>query len=272
MPKKVFIVILIISTFLLSYFVFFDKDNAPNETLLIEGELKDKDIETLLMEDFEKNTELTVGQLLVFYSRLFGNNISEFKEAQEFCELKEIYLPSDLVYDKVAWETLWRESVLGNTVFEKVNDDTYAIPLIPQYLTIYLNEQGYNLIKQGLIPPQLYFYSPFSNISDFEEINLNKKANLGFVLEILMSIECKEDRQEIIHNIIVDRIESLTEIPENEWTLNEISLYNYYSLSYYGEYSYLKSKGLITNIEIGDLTKSVTSSDFVIMLKKVFET
>lgn len=271
MLKKFFVVILIISTFLLSYAVFFDRKSEPENTFYIEGELKDKDIKYLLMTDFEKNTDLTVGQLLIFYSRLYGNNVSEYKEAQEFCELKEIYLPSDLVYDKLAWESLWRESVLGNTVFEKVNDDTYAIPLIPQYLTIYLNEQGYNLIKQGLIPPQLYFYSPFSSISDFEEINLNKKANLGFVLEILMSIECDEDRKEVIRNIIVDRIESLTGIPESEWTLNEISLYNYYSLSYFGEYSYLKSKGLITDIEIGDLTKSVTASDFIIMLKKILE-
>ena len=269
--KKVLVLLLCVSVLVLSYFVFFDKEEVTEDTFYIESGLSDSSVEELLLKDFEQNTELTVGQLLVFYSRLYGNNVSTYKEAQDFCVLKEIYLPSDLVYDSKAWETLWRESVLGNTVFKKVNDDTYAISLIQDYLTIYLNEQGYNLIKQGLIPPQLYFYSPFSGIEDFEEINLSKKATLGFALEFLMDMECEEDRMAIIHNIIKTRIEEITNKPETEWTTNEISLYNYYSLSYFGEYSYLKSEGLLTDIEVGDLTKPILISDFVIMVNKVLE-
>ena len=173
--------------------------------------------------------------------------------------------------DVEEWELLWRNSVLSNTVFEKVNDDTYAIPLIPQYLTIYLNSQGYNLIKQGLIPPQLYFYSPFSGIEDFEEINLNKKANLGFILEILMDIECDEsiDRRVTLHNLITERIEEITLVEEENWTANEKALYNYYSLSYYGEFRYLKEKGYIDSIEVDDLTKSITVQDFIVLVNKV---
>lgn len=237
----------------------------------MEKGVESETVNTLLMTDFEQNTDLTVGQVLVFYSRLYGNNIETYDEAQKFAVLKNIYLPSDLVYDNKEWEVLWRNTVLGNTVFEKVNEDTYAIPLIPQYLTIYLNEQGYNLIKQGLIPPQLYFYSPFSGIEDFEEINLNKKATVGFVLEVLMSIEYKDnmDRREIIHNIIKERIEEVTMIKEENWGANEKALYNYYSLSYYGEFRYMKELGYIDSIEVDDLTKSITPHDFVVLVNKV---
>ena len=118
---------------MLSYFVFLDKDKVTEDTFYIESGLEGSSVEELLLTDFEQNTELTVGQLLVFYSRLYGNNVSTYKEAQEFCVLKEIYLPSDLVYDSKAWESLWRESVLGNTVFEKVNNDTYAIHHYGEY-------------------------------------------------------------------------------------------------------------------------------------------
>ena len=269
MFKKVLVLFLLISVLVLSYFVFFDKDETVEDTFFIVDGVNGSSVEELLLTDFEQNTELTVGQLLVFYSRVYGNNVTTFDEAKEFCVLKDIYLPSDLVYDSKDWEKLWRESVLGNTVFEKVNEDTYAISLIQNYLTIYLNEQGYNLIKQGLIPPQLYFYSPFSGIEDFEEINLSKKATLGFALEFLMSMECEEDRSAVIHSIIKNRIETITGIVEEDWTTNEISLYNYYGLSYYGEYNYLKSKGLLTDIQVGDLTKPVLISDFIIMVNKV---
>lgn len=271
MLKKVLLAVLIIFTCITSYLVFFDKKDIEEDTFYIEKGVETSDVETLLMTDFEQNVDLTVGQLLVFYSRLYGNNIETYEEAKKFAVLRNIYLPSDLVYDTEEWELLWRNTVLGNTVFEKVNDDTYAIPLIPEYLTIYLNEQGYNLIKQGLIPPQLYFYSPFSGIENFEDINLNKKATVGFVLEILMSIELKDnlDRRDILHNIIKDRIEEITLVEEENWTSNEIALYNYYSLSYYGEFKYMKNQGYIDSIEIDDLTKSITPSDFIVLLNKV---
>ena len=249
------------------YFLLKDEEPVADD-FYIESGLYSTDIETLLMTDFKNNTDLTVGQLLVFYSRLFGNNVRTYKEAQDFAVLRELYLPSDLVYDVAEWENLWRTTVLGNTVFEKVNEDTYAIPLIPKYLTIYLNEQGYKLIKQGLIPPQLYFYSPFSGITDFEEINLNKKATVGFALEVLMSIENDGDRKEIIHNNIKNRIEEIMNIEEENWTINEKYLYNYYSLSYYGEFKYFKEKGYIDSIELDDLTKPITIDDFLVLVKR----
>ena len=254
-----------------SYIIFIDNEKVDEDTFYIKEGVESTNLETLLMTDFEQNTDVTVGQALVFYSRLYGNNIKTYEEAQNYAVLKNIYLPSDLVYDVEEWELLWRNSVLSNTVFEKVNDDTYAIPLIPQYLTIYLNSQGYNLIKQGLIPPQLYIYSPFSGIEDFEEINLNKKANLGFILEILMDIECDEsiDRRVTLHNLITERIEEITLVEEENWTANEKALYNYYSLSYYGEFRYLKEKGYIDSIEVDDLTKSITVQDFIVLVNKV---
>ena len=271
MFKKVLVALLIIFCCVTSYLVFFDNKEGKEDTFFIENGVENTNIETLLMTDFEQNADVSVGQLLVFYSRLYGNNIKTYEDAQNYAVLKNIYLPSDLVYDTEEWELLWRNTVLGNTVFEKVNEDTYAIPLIPQYLTIYLNEQGYNLIKQGLIPPQLYFYSPFSGIEDFEEINLNKKVTLGFVLEILMSIECDEsiDRRVTLHNIIKDRIEEITKVEEENWTSNGKALYNYYSLSYYGEFRYMKDKGYIDSIEIDDLTKSITVQDFIVLVNKV---
>ena len=269
MIKKILIILAILG-FSFCFFIFKVNPDKNVDTFYIEQGLENETLETFLVKDFENNSELTVGQLLVFYSRLFGNNVSTFQEAQEFCELKNIYLPSDLVYDEEAWEELWRNIVLGNTVFEKKNENTYAINLIPGYLTIYLNEQGYKFVKQGLIPPQLYFYSPFSGIKDLEEINLNKKANLGFVFYILMSVECNEgNKKEILHDIISEKIELLTGKSEDDWTDTEISLYNYYSLSYYGEYIYLKEQGYIEEMDLSNLALSVKVSDFMIMINRI---
>ena len=115
--------------------------------------------------------------------------------------------------------------------FEEVNENTYSITLIQGYLKIYLNQQGYDLIKKGLIPPHLYFYSPFSSIKDLEEVNLNKNATLGFALETLMAIIYKdENRKEVLHDLIANQVESLTNIDEKDWTSTEIAIYNYYSL------------------------------------------
>ena len=126
MIKKILIILAILG-FSLCFFIFKVNPNKNVDTFYIEQGLENETLETFLVKDFENNSELTVGQLLVFYSRLFGNNVSTFQEAQEFCELKNIYLPSDLVYDEEAWEELWRNIVLGNTVFEKKNENTYAI-------------------------------------------------------------------------------------------------------------------------------------------------
>ena len=160
MIKKLIAVLCIIGVSL-SFYFYQNNQNKEEETFYIKSGIENSNIEEILTTNFKGNSSLTVGQLLIFYSRLYGNNVSTYQEAQEFCSLKDIYLPSDLVYNQEEWKTLWRNIVLGNTVFEKKNDDTYAINLIKGYLTIYLNEQGYECIKQGLIPPQLYFYSPF---------------------------------------------------------------------------------------------------------------
>lgn len=270
--KKVLILILAFIALIFSYLFFFNDKEVTQDTFEMKTDLQSETVESLLLTGFEQNSELTVGQLLVFYSRLYGNDVKTYREAQDFCVLKNIYLPSDLIYNAKDWENLWRDIVLGNTVFEKVNEDIYAISLIKGYLTIYLNEQGYDLIKQGLIPPQLYFYSPFSSLNDLEEINLNKKADWGFALELLMSVECDdENRNQIIRDIIVNKIESLTYVEEADWGTNEIALYNYYSLSYYGEYSYLKDKGYIEKISVEDLTKPVSISDFIILSKRIIK-
>lgn len=269
MFKKVTVLTCVFIMFLFSCFLIFNKREKVEDSLYIETGIENKTFQELLTINFEDNHDLTVGQLLVFFSRLYGNNVSSYEEALKFCNLKGIYLPSDLVYNRDDWEKTWRETVLGNTIFEKVNDDTYAISLIQGYLTIYLNEQGYSLIKQGLIPPQLYFYSPFSGIEDLDIMNLNKKATLGFTFEVLMSIDCELDRKQLLHDIVAQRIELLTGIEEKDWGENEISLYNYYSLSYYGEYSYLKAKGYLDNINVEDLPNSILISDFLVLLNKI---
>ncbi len=265
MQKKV---CMILTFFIILLGVYFLAPNEKEDTLFIEEGLEGASIESLLIKDFEKNEEVTVGQLLVFYSRLFGNNVSTYEEAKEFCVLKNIYLPSDLVYSTEEWEELWRDIVLGNTIFEK-KGETYAINLINGYLTIYLNEQGYELIKKGMIPPQLYFYSPFSGIADLEEINLNKKATLGFVLDVLMSVDCEENKRAILHSIVSERILELTGKEEKDWTDAEIALYDYYSLSYYGEYIYLKDKGIIDEIELSKLSLPLSVSDFIVIANRI---
>ena len=122
-----------------------------------------------------------------------------------------------------------------------------------------------------MIPPQLYFYSPFSGVKDLEEINLNKKATLGFTLEVLMSIECKENKKDILHSIISNRIIELTTKEEKDWTDAEIALYDYYSLSYYGEYIYLKNKGIIEEIDLSQLSSSLSVSDFIVIANRTIE-
>ena len=120
-----------------------------------------------------------------------------------------------------------------------------------------------------MIPPQLYFYSPFSGIADLEEINLNKKATLGFVLDVLMSVDCEENKRAILHLIVSERILELTGKEEKDWTDAEIALYDYYSLSYYGEYIYLKDKGIIDEIELSKLSLPLSVSDFIVIANRI---
>ena len=87
MQKKVCI---ILTFFIILLGVYFLTPNEKEDTLFIEEGLEGASIESLLIKDFEKNEEVTVGQLLVFYSRLFGNNVSTYEEAKEFCVLKNI--------------------------------------------------------------------------------------------------------------------------------------------------------------------------------------
>jgi hypothetical protein len=190
--NKKFIVVIICLILLLSLSIsilgikYRNNNSNEVESLLLNDKLNNSSAEVVLMSGFEANEYLTVGQLLVFYSRILGKDVATVDEAKIVCNDTSIYLPSDLVYDVTAWENLWRDIATGKIVFEKTNENTYAINLIQGYLKIYLNQQGYDLLKKGLIPPQLYFYSAFSNVGDLEEISLNKNASLGFVLDVLM--------------------------------------------------------------------------------------
>jgi len=134
-----------------------NSDESNVESLLLKDKLNSSSAETVLMSGFEANEYLTVGQLLVFYSRILGKDVASVEEAKVICNETSICLPSDLVYDITAWENLWRDIATGKVVFEKTNENTYAINLIQGYLKIYLNQQGYDLLKKGLIPPQYIF-------------------------------------------------------------------------------------------------------------------
>lgn len=263
------IVLLFSISFSISGFLTGKYTTNEEENLLIKDGIKDKEIETLLYSGFETNEYVTVGQILTFYSRVNGNNPKDYEEVKNYAYDSQVYLPSDLVYDINAWESMWRDIMLGTVVFEKTNENTYAINLIKGYLTIYLNQQGYDLIKQGLIPPQLYFYSPFSDVRDLETINLNKKASLGFVLEVLMSLETKDLKYIELDKRIVNRVKELTGKEEEDWTTSEISLYNYYALGYYGEYSYFKDKGYIDNIEYQQIMENVSVGELLIIYSKM---
>ena len=269
--KTLFLISIFI--FILLIFYFYPNRIKESEPSLHLKSLSDETVESLLMTNFEENEYITIGQSLVFFNRLMNNNPYNYEEVKEFCFENELYLPSDLIYNKVEWEDLWRDIVLGNTVFEKINDNTYSITLIQGYLKIYLNQQGYDLIKKGLIPPQLYLYSPFSDIRDFESINLNRSANLGFLLEILMRYDYNDtvDRKQILHELIVNKVETVTGKKEDTWESSEVALYNYYSLGYYGEFIYFKDKGVLENIELQDLTSNVSISDFLILLDTIIE-
>lgn len=263
------VVLLFSISFSISGFLTGKYTTNEEENLLIKDGIKDKEIETLLYSGFETNEYVTVGQILTFYSRVNGNNPKDYEEVKNYAYDSQVYLPSDLVYDINAWESMWRDIMLGTVVFEKTNENTYAINLIKGYLTIYLNQQGYDLIKQGLIPPQLYFYSPFSDVRDLETINLNKKASLGFVLEVLMSLETKDLKYIELDKRIVNRVKELTGKEEEDWTTSEISLYNYYALGYYGEYSYFKDKGYIDNIEYQQIMENVSVGELLIIYSKM---
>lgn len=270
--KSVVIIICIVLLFSISFSIpglFGGKKATVEEDLKILGDLKDKSVETLLVTNYEDNEYVTVGQVLTFFNRVNNKNESSYDSIKEYAYNNNVYLPSDLVYDTVAWENMWRDMMLGTVVFEKTNESTYAINLVQGYLTIYLNQQGYDLMKQGLIPPQLYFYSPFSGVRDLESINLNKKASLGFVLDVLMSCEVQEGKNRIIGELIEDRVVSLTGKETDVWTTSEISLYNYYALSYYGEYAYFKSKGYIDNIEFQQIMNNVSVGELLIIYNKM---
>ena len=196
--------------------------------------------------------------------------MKNFDDVKMYCKNNNIYLPSELVYNREDWENLWRNIVLNETVFEKVNEETYGITLIQGYLKIYLNKQGYELVQKGLIPPQLYFYSPFSDISDFGSYNISRQANQGFILEVLMKLKYSDtkDRKQYLHDVVKEKVEDLTNVVESDWTSAEISLYNYYSLSYYGEYLYFYNQGVLGDIELSDLVKPMSVQEFLILYDK----
>lgn len=273
MRKKTLFLFSVFIIFIVVIFYIYPNRTKESEPSLRLKSLSDETVESLLITNFEENEYVSIGQALVFFNRLMNNNPSSFEEVKTFGYESNIYLPSDLVYNKSEWEELWRNIVSGKTVFEKINENTYSITLIQGYLKIYLNQQGYDLIKKGLIPPQLYLYSPFSDITDFESINLNKNANLGFLLELLMCYDCNNeiDRKQLLHDLVVNKVESLTDKKEDTWGATEIALYNYYSLGYYGEFIYFKEKGILDDIELQDLTSNVSIGGFLVLVNTVIE-
>ena len=80
-----------------------------------------------------------------------------------------------------------------------------------------------------------------------------------------------ENRKEVLHDLIANQVESLTNIDEKDWTSTEIAIYNYYSLSYYGEFSYFKSQGYLENIELDDLTSEISVNEFLILIEKILK-
>lgn len=270
MKQKTIILVLFIFIVLFVFSNFRKVDVEDDMSLYISENFDNLTPQNYLTYSFENNETVTVGQVLTFYCRVNGINVKNFDDVKMYCKNNNIYLPSELVYNREDWENLWRNIVLNETVFEKVNEETYGITLIQGYLKIYLNKQGYELVKKGLIPPQLYFYSPFSDISDFESYNISRQANQGFILEVLMKLKYSDtkDRKQYLHDVVKEKVEDLTNVVEADWTTAEISLYNYYSLSYYGEYLYFYNQGVLGDIELSDLVKPMSVQEFLILYDK----
>ena len=77
-----------------------------------------------------------------------------------------------------------------------------------------------------------------------------------------------KDRKQYLHDVVKEKVEGLTNVVESDWTNAEISLYNYYSLSYYGEYLYLYNQGVLGDIELSDLVKPMSVQEFLILYDK----
>lgn len=247
------------------------ENNTMNEnSLIIRNNFENKSVKSLLITNYETNEYITVGQILTFFNRINGRNVNDYVEVKKFAFENNVFLPSYLVYDIKEWENMWRNIMLNDVGFENIDNETYALNLIDGYLTVYLNQQGYDIIRQGLIPPQLYFYSPFSNITDLTDINLTKQASLGFILDVLMSLEVQENKKNIIEDKIVTRVERITGKSKENWSNSEISLYDYYALGFYGEYAYFKDKGYIDDIEYQNIMNNVSVNELLILIDKMY--
>ena len=271
MKKKVVLILFFIFASLFLYSVYSNWNNHRKDKSLYINDFENRTMEDYVSLGFDSNENITVGQCLTFLCREKGYNVYNRDEVVEFAEHFDVLLPSDLVYNKEDWVNLWEGIVQGNTLFEKVGEDTYLIDLVPNFLTIYLNQQGYDYIKKGLIPPQLYFYSPFSNVGDIEMINFNRKATLGFVLEVLMTLKVGENKLPIIRSILIEKVEGTTGIGEKDWSSAEIDIYNYYALNYYGELSYMKSNYDMQDMIFDNLNSSLSVSDFISLYNKTID-
>lgn len=269
MKRKVLFILIFffVSLFVISFYGNW-RNHSVDKSLYITN-METVSTDDLLKYGFENNENITIGQCLTFLCRINGYNVKNFDEVKEISEKLGVSLPSRLVYDSSDWKNLWINIIKGNTLFEQVNEETYSVDLIPNFYSIYLNRQGYECIKQGMIPPQLFFYSPFSTISDLEDINLNKKATVGFVLDILMTNCVHEGKENIIRTIVVEKVEGLIGVRESEWGSLEKDLFNYYALNYYGEYSYIKNSFNITEIPFDNLSSNLTVNDFLILFKQM---
>ncbi len=248
--------IVIIFSFLLVFICVFQyKPEEPTGSLYYTGDLNSPVTELL-----EKNldTELTIQDVLLLYCRLNKQNVEDLEELKGYCS--DIVLPAQRVYSIEDWEEMWLSIIQGNTLFERVSDETYCITLIQGYLKIYLNEVGYNYIKKGLIPPQVYMYSPFSSIETLDTLNFESKCTQGMALDIIARL-LYGDVEEEIKGIVIKKVESLTGISEDGWTAKEIALFDYYSLSYYGTYTILEEE-LCLDLTLEDLSKGLTYSKF----------
>lgn len=270
MRKKICLILLIffMSLFMLSFFNNFFNHKEDNSLKM--SNFEDASIEDMATVGFVENENMTVGQCLTFLCRYKGYNVRNFDEVTFYAKKLGVLLPSEMIYSKEEWEELWVDIVHGTTLFEKVNDNTYMISLVPNYLNIYLNTQGYNFIKKGTIPPQLYFYSAYSDVSDLEAINLSKKATVGFVMDVLMTLKVEENKLDIVRPILIEKVKNLTGKEEQDWGSEEKAVYNYYALNYGGQYSYLAGNFGISDISFDDLNENLSVNDFVILFDKTF--
>lgn len=238
---------------------------------------------------FYPNSTLTNKQALIIFSRLMSDNTAlptiDEELDKHICEIAQKYevsLPSDLVYSRENWKSVWRDILTGKTVFEKISDEKYSVTLIPGYFKIYLNDKGYFLLKKGMIPPQIEFYSPYTTIDNLTEEIFKQPATKGFVME-LMSIydmnkntegytfkELSSKENEVIEALTVILLEQTVNKIEKDWNSLDIDKYNYVSMSYGGAMQYAILRGIIQpDNKLEDMHRPIKRIELAIILDRI---